>query len=203
MKRITLILCVLVIISWQRISAQGSPAYYSKWQTKLATGVGFPITKLANGSEADYLVEHVDNADVYYQIPSVTFFFKKHWGVEFNVLNMETYYSPFPSAESAYGNNFYIREHSNTGISNPLQKIFLGVVYRYETDRFYVHPKFSVGTVSYDLYWRRIGLKEKIRTSDTRFCIRQAKNPKRILCLSRRFRSGIKCSNGFISMPIL
>ena len=163
------------------IYGQDSLAYKSKWQAKLLVGTNIPITKLLQGAETDYLFQYDDNS-YYWQILSLSYFFHKHWGLEFNFQagtssrlreksdnNLITKRADNfnTNMQSQYGDNFYV--NSGTGaeyddfnfFSGDIQRGYLGIIYRFETDKFYVYPKFSIGVISFNTDWGRADLKEK------------------------------------------
>jgi len=150
-----------------------SLAYKSKWQTRLIVGTNIPMTKLLQGVETDYLLQYDDNS-FYWQILSISYFFHKHWGLEFNyqaatssrirqksdnfATNMQLQYGDryyvTPGAGVMYDDDFNF-------FSGDFERGFLGVIYRFETNKFYMYPKFSIGVTSFYADWGRVDLKEK------------------------------------------
>jgi hypothetical protein len=157
------------------IKAQNSamlPAYKDIVQLKPSYGFNFPLTKLLNNSTVDDLLEYSDNSD-YLQIYGVTFFSKKHWGVELNYQAVNTHmpdnnYNRFKQKmEAAYDANFYVNTSSSAeyGSIFPLigqvNKGYIGLVYRYERGRFFYYPKVNLGITSFQANWGKVKLKEK------------------------------------------
>ena len=154
------------------VYGQGSSAYDSKWQTKAIFGVNIPITKLYQGTEVDYLLGYDDNS-YYWQILSVSYFFHKHWGLEFNfqtsISNRIRHRADYFNAnmESEYIDKYYIRSGSGTSNSEfsimggDMLRGYIGAIYRFETDKLYIYPKFSIGVTSLYTDWGRVDLKEK------------------------------------------
>jgi hypothetical protein len=104
------------------------------------------MTKLFQGTETDYLFQYDDNS-YYWQIISISYFFHKHWGVEFNyqagtssrikergdnfIANMRSEYSDNyyanPSTGALYNNGFF---------EGDISRGYLGAIYRFETNKF-------------------------------------------------------------------
>ena len=149
---------------------QDSFAYKSKWQTRLLVGTNIPMTKLFQGKETDYLFQYDDNS-YYWQILSISYFFHKHWGLEFNYQagtssKIRQRADKFiTNIQSAYSDKYYV--NPSTGAINngffegDISRGYLGVIYRFETNKFYVYPKFSTGMISFYTDWGRADLKEK------------------------------------------
>lgn len=134
---------------------QDSLAYKSKWQFKLpivgSIGVNIPITKFSQGAETDFLLQYRDYS-YYMELPSVSYFFHKHWGVNFNL----RFGFPFKDDSrtddfianvlSKYGNNYYVNvETGEEEYIRGFRQGNIGVIYRFETNRAFVYPTFSVG----------------------------------------------------------
>ncbi|MEO8147592.1 MAG: hypothetical protein ABI723_08150, partial [Bacteroidia bacterium] len=146
--------------------------YKSKWQTRPNYGINILITKLLDGRIADNLFEYGDNS-TYWQVLSVSYFFHKHWGLEFNFQgmtagNISKRADNFSNAmKSDYEDNYYVT--SSTGASyddfNPFsgnfERGFIGLIYRYEKKRFFIYPKFSIGVSSFYTDWGKALLKQK------------------------------------------
>ncbi len=154
------------------IYGQKTAAYKSKWQTRALVGTTIPVTKLLQGTEADYLLQYDDHS-YYWQIPSITCFFHKHWGLEFNfqagtsrgIKNRADHF--MERMHSDYSDKYYVRPETGASSSDltlfygDITRGYLGIVYRWETDKFYVYPKLSVGGISFSTDWGHAGLKEK------------------------------------------
>jgi hypothetical protein len=154
------------------IYGQDSLAYKSKWQTRLLFGTNIPITKLFQGTETDYLFQYDDNS-YYWQILSISYFFHKHWGIEFNYQAgtsskiRERNDNFITNMQSQYGDNHYVNAGTGAAyddfnfFSGDIERGYLGVIYRFETNKFYVYPKFAIGITSFCTDWGRADLKVK------------------------------------------
>jgi hypothetical protein len=154
------------------VYGQDTLAYKSKWQIKIPIvgniGVNIPITKLLQDTETDYLLQYKDHS-YYLQLLSGSYFFHKHWGVDFN---LRFGYPPkigyrtdefIAKVQSKYGDNYYVSAETKETKETREDFIqgYIGVIYRLETNRFYVYPTFSVGyTTIWTNYWQAY-LKEK------------------------------------------
>ncbi|MDR1583753.1 MAG: hypothetical protein LBS55_10960 [Prevotellaceae bacterium] len=176
-------LCILFsfgILSFS-VYGQDSLAYKSKWQTKILIGTNIPITKLFQGAETDYLFQYDDNS-YYWQILSISYFFHKHWGLEFsyqagtssrlrkksdNNLIIKRADNFIANMQSQYGENYYVDSGTAAQYDDfnffygDIGRGFLGVVYRFETNKFYIYPKFAIGLTSFHTDWGSADLKEK------------------------------------------
>jgi hypothetical protein len=164
----SLILIVVAINSY----SQRPVAYTSRWQTKPTFGFNIPITTLAENQITDYLLDF-DDRTVYWQIISATHFFHKHWGIEFNfqasaskrTLQREDKFIQALTAE--YGNNFFIFPSTGSSydkfnvIGGDIERGYLGVIYRIESNRFFIYPKVAVGVTSFFSDYGSAFLKEK------------------------------------------
>jgi len=151
---------------------QDSLNYKSKWHTRPNYGVNFPITKLLDGRIPDNLFEYGDNS-TYWQVLSVSYFFCKHWGVEFNFQGMtaKNIYKRdeifIDAMKSEYKNNYYVTPSTGANYDNfnafsgNFERGFIGLIYRYEKKRFFVYPKFSIGVSSFYTDWGNAILKQK------------------------------------------
>ena len=169
------------IIILCNVYGQDSLAYQSRWQIRIMSGINIPITKMLQGTVTDNLFGYDDHS-YYWQILSASYFFHKHWGVEFtyqagtsNRLRKKSDSYNFitkrsedfkASMQSEYGDKYYV--NGGTGdyddfsfFSGDIQRGFFGVIYRFETNKFYVYPKLSLGTTSFYTDWGRVDLKEK------------------------------------------
>lgn len=172
MKVRFLLICWLCITFSGKTNAQESPAYQSKWQTTAMVGINFPGSKLLQGIEYDNLVGYNDNS-YYWQLLSISYFFHRHWGAELNYQGcasdrIRKRNDIFQSnINSKYKDKHYI---SSTGIAvsddvniilGDFSRGHFGVIYRYETDKFYLYPKLSIGVFSFETNWASAYLKEK------------------------------------------
>lgn len=160
---ISLILSLLTLYSF----SQDTMSYKSKWQTKPTVGFNIPITKLLKGDVTDYLFGFDDHS-FYWQVLSISYFFQKHWGVEFN-------YQPgsskriskrgdkfLQSMQSEYGNDYFVTPSTGASIfAGNIERGYMGLIYRLESKRFFIYPKISIGVTSFYTDWGEAYLKEK------------------------------------------
>jgi outer membrane protein W len=163
------------------IYGQDSLAYKSKWQIRLLAGADLPITKISQGTETDNLLQF-DNSSFYLQpmYPiTISYFFSKHWGVEFNMQGSISRVARnrndrfVADMQLQYGDRFYVNTTSTGNSDLDLSDIFsirgfLGVIYRFETDKYYVYPKFSIGLTSFNTDRGNVNLKEKNSNNEFR-----------------------------------
>jgi hypothetical protein len=131
------------------------------------------MTKLLQGAETDYLFQYDDNS-IYWQILSISYFFHKHWGLEFNYQagtssKIRQRGDKFAAnMQSQYGDRYYVTSGASVMydddfnfFSGDIERGYLGVIYRFETNKFYAYPKFAIGITSFYADWGRADLKEK------------------------------------------
>ncbi|MFT3907789.1 MAG: hypothetical protein QM737_00055 [Ferruginibacter sp.] len=169
------LLIILICLNCQGVVAQDDMLYRSKLQLNTAFGWNIPLTKLLSGAVTDNLFKYEDNT-YYWQVVSVTYFFKKHWGVEFNlhagsseeIFRKAKNYQNLVAAQ--YGNNYYGKatpgsyengDASADMLNGEVSRKYLGMIYRYETKRFFLYPKVSLGITSFTTNWGASYLKEK------------------------------------------
>ncbi len=145
--------------------------YKAIWLTKPSVGRTVPITKLLKGNLSDKLFEY-DDRSVYWQIPSLYYFPKKHWGVSFQLFanswsTLATNNQILNTAlENEFGAQYYLSFSGNEPENgNPITGKFggamIGVNYRIEKNRFLLQPQFGFGVNSYFVNWKEVLLKEK------------------------------------------
>lgn len=166
------IICLFIVNFSNLVYSQDSLNYKSKWLTRLNYGVNVPITKLLDGRITDNLIEYEDNSS-YWQALSILCFFNKNWGVEFNFQgmtsgNISKKANNFSSdIKSDYENLYYVT--ASTGAiyfdCNPISGNFVrglvGLIYKYEKNRLFLYPKFSIGVNSFSTAWGKAILKQK------------------------------------------
>jgi len=141
-------------------------AYKSKLQTRMIIGANIPITKLFQGTATDYLLKYEDYS-YFMQIPSISFFFNKHLGFEFNIQLITSdklwkWTDNFSaSLQAEYGNRYYVYPRVYDSNNNLYPRIFVGLIYRFEINKLYVYPKCSLGVTWLLTDWGRANLKEK------------------------------------------
>ena len=156
MRNNLIILLLFGILLSHKSRCQDSLNYKSKWHTSLSFGFNIPITKLFDGRIPDNLFEYGDNS-TYWQLLTVSYFFHKHWGLEFNYHgmaagNISKRDENFSNAvKSAYNDNYYVTPNTNLlaegydPLTGSFERGFLGLIYRYEKKRFFIYPKLSIG----------------------------------------------------------
>jgi outer membrane protein W len=163
MRKLFFVLFSLGILA-NGIYGQDSLAYKSKWQTKFLVGMNIPVTKF-QGTEFDYLFQY-DDYSIYIQPPlAISYFFHKHWGLEatfqigfYSGIGKKT--DKFVAAmQSEYGDKYYVQIAGFNDVE--FNRSYLGVIYRLETNKFYVYPKFSIGALAFDKISEVVNLKEK------------------------------------------
>ncbi len=163
MHKRLIILCI-ALLPLAQAYAQLSKPYSSRWQTRIVFGADIPIKKFLRGDVTDYLLGY-DNNSGYLQFFNSSLFLSKHWGIDAGY-QIQTAYAGDREAsflrgiEAEYGNAYYvtgfISDYGDTqGRGN------LGVVYRYESKRFMVYPKFSIGFTTFGTNDATAYLKEK------------------------------------------
>ncbi|WP_221390569.1 hypothetical protein [Dyadobacter sp. NIV53] len=151
---------------------QDSLNYKSKWQIRPSYGVNIPITKLLDGGIPDNMFKYGDNS-TYWQVLSISYFFHKHWGLEFNFQgmtagNISKRADNFLNAmKSDYEDNYYVTSSTSASyddfnpFSGNFERGFIGLIYRYEKKRFFIYPNLSIGVSSFYTDWGNAILKQK------------------------------------------
>jgi hypothetical protein len=155
MMRKLFIFFFLAVFSFS-VYGQDSRAYQSRWQTRFLAGANIPITGLLQGAETDYLLVYDDNS-FSWQVLSLTYFFHQRWGVDFSFQHLTSSSSQLrrirddsfaASIQARVGENYYVldaRAALDRVFLNDFARGFLGIVYRFETGRFYAYPRFAIG----------------------------------------------------------
>ena len=156
MIRRLFIFLFLAILSLN-IYGQDARAYQSRWQARTFVSTNIPITRLLQGAETDYLLIYDDNS-ISWQILSLAHFFHQRWGVEFSFQHLTSSSGQLRKAnqrdrnftasiQARLGENYYVFDAiaGDRLFLNDFARGFLGIVYRFETDRFYVYPRLAVG----------------------------------------------------------
>ena len=190
------------------VYGQDSLAYKSKWQTRFLFGANIPMTKLLQGAETDYLCQYDDNS-YYWQILSISYFFHKHWGLEFNYQagtsnRIRKRNDNFiANMQSQYSDTYYVNAGTGAAyddfnfIGGDIQRGYLGVVYRFETNRFYVYPKFAIGVISFYTDWGSADLKEKNSNIRSKVSYSSGKRPNNHFTFAPSVSFGYKISKRF------
>ncbi|MCL1938678.1 MAG: hypothetical protein FWF52_09825 [Candidatus Azobacteroides sp.] len=160
---------------------QDSLAYKSKWQIRILAGGNIPITKLLQDNEVDYLLQYKDHS-YYLQLLSSSYFFHRHWGADFNLRiggSSKIGYRTddfIAKIQSRYGDNYFISAETNE-TKEAFYQAYVGIIYRLETNKFYVYPTLSIGgTAIYTNHWQA-HLKEKNSNNEYGLFLSTKKKP--------------------------
>lgn len=151
--------------------AQDMTNYKSRMQLKAGYGINAPMSKLLRGEVTDNLLTYDDHS-VYYQF-SCTYFLPKNLGIELafqtnrskNIKENTTNF--LSSMQSAYGVNYFITATNTYDFYGKIDELattqrgYLGLVYRFESKRFFVYPKLSLGITSFYTKSVELYLKER------------------------------------------
>ena len=171
---------------------QDSLAYKSKWQIRILAGGNIPITNLLQGNYVDYLLHYNDHS-YYLQILSVSYFFHKHWGIDANLVQFcsskrigERNDNFVASMQSKYGDKYYVNAETND-IYEDMKSFYranIGIIYRFETNKFYLYPKFSIGITDISTDDWQVHLKEKNSNNEYKLFFSKNNKPNYSLSLT-------------------
>ena len=207
MMRILFVLFFFGVFSFS-VNGQDSLAYKSKWQTRLLLGANIPMTKLLKEVETDYLFQYDDNS-YYWQILSISYFFHKHLGLEFNYQAgtsskiWKRNDNFIDNMQSQYGDNYYVNAGTGAAydefnfFSGDVERSLLGVIFRFETNRVYVYPKFAIGVTSFYTDWGSADLKKKNSNIRSKVSYSSGKRPNDHFTLAPSVSFGYKISKRF------
>lgn len=184
-------LLLLFIICLPAMAVLGQKKKFPSLEFQLKPSVGYNIglTKVLNGTPADHLLEY-DDRSFYWQALSLTMFFHKHWGIEFNYQGATSRKIRHNSdrfvelMEAEYSNNYFVTPLSGASydnfnvISGDIERGYLGLIYRLESNRFYIYPKLSVGVTSFASDYGIIYLKERKSNKVVMVAYSPGKRPK-------------------------
>ena len=212
-KKVTCLTLVFIVAS--TIYSQQSNSYHSKWQVKPSAGYYFPVSKLLNGEATDYLIGY-DDKTIYWQLLSVSYFFNKHWGLEFNFQAGSSRNIParagrfIESMEKEFGQTHYVEPSTGASfnsfsfIGGHVERGFLGLLYRVESPRFFLYPKFSIGVTSFYTDWGKAYLKEKNSHRVTEVLYASGRKPNDQFTLAPSVAAGYKISKRiYFSLDLL
>lgn len=186
--------------------AQKRAPYASKWQLRPQCGYYLPANRLLRGDDADYLLTYSDRT-FYVQALSIAYFFQKRWGAEFN------YQGSYARRTSHRGDNFgramqdqygaayYVSTSTGADYRHPglpqsaVERGYLGVVYRVETDRWYGYPKVSIGVTSFFTDWGTVYLKEKNTNRVVQIAYNKRREPHDQFTIATSAAIGYKLAN--------
>ncbi len=134
--------------------------------------MNMPLQKMFQEEVTDHLLGY-DDRSVYWQVLNLTYFFHQRWGVSVS-------YQPMTSGriskrderfrqqlEQMHGDHYFVEASTGAAFeefslfSGHFERGFIGIVYRTETDRFYIYPQLSVGVTSWSTDWGSAFLKKK------------------------------------------
>ncbi|RZL44790.1 MAG: hypothetical protein EOP00_19005 [Pedobacter sp.] len=155
--------CILInflaLISIAVNAQTDSLNYKSKWQVKVGAGTHLSFPKLRGiNTFSDELIGYSGSA-AYIQPMSVSYFWKKRWGMEFafQFLQKNDLAARAERFErfvgQRYDNEYFVDAYSGDelyGGTPPVTQGWLALVYRYEKGKFLVYPKVLVGLISYE-----------------------------------------------------
>lgn len=166
------ILIVQLLLFTLICKGQDSLNYRNKIQWKTMASYNIPINKMAKGAITDPFISYADHS-ITWQLFSFTYFFCKHWGVEANIQlggSTNKLYDPNNDLQNdlspKFPNHYVTVPYTYWDInSNPPLSEFtranLGILYRFEKNRFVFYPKIAVGLTSFSTYSAEAYLKQK------------------------------------------
>lgn len=181
--------------------------YQSKWQFVPAYGANIPITKLPSKGITDNLIQH-QNHTSYAQIVAATWFFKRRWGLS---LKHQSMFSSdlskrddiFLSETNAeYEQDYFVTpfttaSYQRNGIFGGFERTMIGLIYRFENDRWFLYPEFSFGLTSFYTDWGSALLKKKNSNELLRLSYNRERGPNDFLTLALSSSIGYKLSKRF------
>jgi hypothetical protein len=112
------------------------------------------------------------------------------------------YVKPFTSAINAYDD--YGDTFMEVLIAGRISRGYLGLIYRIESDKFYVYPKFSVGISSFSSNWGGADLKEKNSNNEYKLYYSPGKFPSDNFTVAPSVSFGYKLTKRFyLNMDVL
>ncbi len=208
---------IFVALGWfvGNTFSQNFGNYSAVWQTKPSFGYTLPLTKLLKGNVTDYLLEY-DDMTVYWQVISLTCFFHRHWGIEFNYQanssrNISKRADRFLEYQhAAYDTDYYVTPSTGASydqfsiIGGDVERGYLGLIYRIEKGRFLFYPKLSIGVVSFYSDWGEAYLKEKNANTVLQLSYSSGQRPNDHFALATSATIGYKLSNRcFLNADVL
>lgn len=181
---------------------QAPYVYKSDWQTKALFGVNVPVTKLLQGAKIDNLLHYNDHY-FYWQPISISYFFQKHWGLEINYQighsqRIRKRADNFKAVmQSEYSDKYYVypttKDFVNTSsFTGVIERVYLGLIFRYENDKMYVYPKLSIGVTSFCSDFGRVDLKEKNSNNEYQISYSSGERPNTFFTLAPSVSFGYK-----------
>ena len=146
MKKILLIFILISVLG--SLFGQDSLKYRSRIHLKTTLGADIPISKLYNDDITDNL--WYGKHSFSWQIYSISFFINDYWGIE-NSLHLlftnDNQKRPKQMREYFSLNypNHYLYTTMYDNFSSTHGRCLISLIYRYETTRFYIYPRFMTG----------------------------------------------------------
>ena len=199
------ILLFVVCLQAQYLFCQKKTGSGLELQLRPSFGVHIPLNNLLKGDLNDHLISYDDHS-LYWQVIALTMFFHKHWGIEFNYQagtsrNIAKRADRFLEAMQAeYGNDYYVSPYTGAQWDNlnvilgHVERGYLGVIYRIESNRFFIYPKLSIGVSSFSADYGYAYLKEKKSNSVLRVYYSPDKIPQDHFTLAASTAIGYKLS---------
>jgi hypothetical protein len=174
-----------------------------EFQLKPSVGYNIGLTKVLNGAASDHLIEY-DDRSFYWQVLSLSLFFHKHWGIEFNyqaassgkiIHNSDRF---MERMQAEYNDNYFVTPLSGGSYDNfsiiggDIERGYLGLIYRMESNRFFIYPKLAVGVTSFATDYGRTYLKERKSNKVVEVDYLPGKRPKDHLTLGASTAIGYK-----------
>lgn len=207
MKGFCFLVFIALLCSLKTTAQKTTEPYKAIWLTKPSVGRTIPITKLLKGNLSDNLFDYDDRA-VYWQLLSLYYFPKKHWGVSFQFQamssaalanNNETFNA---ALEKEFGSQYYLTHSGNEPenvhpIGGKFGRGFIGVNYRIEKNRLLLQPQIGFGVGSYFVNWKQVLLKEKNTNTLLRIQYEPKDKVKDNILLNASMAVGYKLSRRF------
>jgi hypothetical protein len=186
-----------------KVNGQDNDNYQAKIQINPSFGAIMPITKLLEGKAPDYLLSY-ENEIGYWQVVSGTYFFRQRLGVQFDV-QVGFVNKPARREEkfqqhvlSDFGRDQYFVVDNPSFLvdqSDTYARGRIGLVYRFEHNRWFLYPKFSVGISSISAQAAVVYLKEKDTNNMLKVSYQGTTSNSSFLDVAAGFSAGYKLSN--------
>ncbi|RAW00348.1 hypothetical protein [Pseudochryseolinea flava] len=167
MKTITFI---LMLLSCTSIMFAQDHNYQSKITINPAVGAIIPIKKLFKGDASDALIGYKD-LNFYWQALSGSLYFNRRFGIQFDaqIAFVDKVNINAPKFQEQVREQFGVDRFFVAGSGGEVwyanmksvARVMLGGVYRYETTRWFLNPRLSVGVSTFDIQNASVVLKEK------------------------------------------
>ncbi len=165
---------ISLFICLQTVSAysQDSLPYRTKLHLGASVGVNATLRPFFKGEAADPLIAF-DNHTIALQYLSISYFFRKHWGVALNVRMSYPKRAGIKSDQfsllmhAQYDKDYYVYPDANgasidhPGFAGEMEDGSLGIVYRLEGSRFFIYPKLAIGLITINGNIGSVRLKQK------------------------------------------